>query len=54
MKQNNLILTVLCLLFITTVSAQQVSGLVTDETSEPLSGVSVIVKGTDNRCHYRF
>jgi iron complex outermembrane receptor protein len=46
MKKNNLILTVLCLLFIVTVSAQQVSGLVTDETSEPLSGVSVIVKGT--------
>ena len=46
MKQNNLFLIVLCLLFISTVSAQQVSGLVTDDTSEPLSGVSVIVKGT--------
>jgi iron complex outermembrane receptor protein len=46
MKQNNLFLIVLCLLFITTVSAQEVSGLVTDDTSEPLSGVSVIVKGT--------
>ena len=45
MKQNNLLITVLCFLFIATVSAQEVTGVVTDETSEPLSGVSVIVKG---------
>jgi iron complex outermembrane receptor protein len=46
MKQNNLILTLLFFLLITVARAQQISGLVTDEISEPLSGVSVVVKGT--------
>ena len=46
MKQKNFILTSLLLLFIVTVSAQQVSGTVTDETSDPISGVSIVVKGT--------
>ena len=46
MKQKNFFLTSLFILFIVTVSAQQVSGTVTDETSDPLSGVSIVVKGT--------
>ena len=46
MKQKNFFLTSLFILFIVTVNAQQVSGTVTDESSEPISGVSIVVKGT--------
>jgi iron complex outermembrane receptor protein len=46
MKHKNLFLTSLFLLFMVAVSAQQVSGTVTDESSDPLSGVSIVVKGT--------
>ncbi len=46
MKQKNILVLVL-LLFITSFAfSQQVSGSITDENSEPMLGVSVIVKGT--------
>tara|TARA_B100000809_G_scaffold265863_1_gene326121 strand:+ start:12357 stop:15206 length:2850 start_codon:yes stop_codon:yes gene_type:complete len=46
MKQKN-ILVLLLALFITTLGfSQQVSGLITDENTDPLLGVSVVVKGT--------
>ena len=34
--------------------AQVVSGTVIDDSSQPLPGVSVIIKGTNHRNDYRF
>jgi iron complex outermembrane receptor protein len=46
MKQKNILVLLLALLITTLGFSQQVSGLITDENSDPLLGVSVIVKGT--------
>lgn len=46
MKQLNYFIVVVALFVSGFVYAQQVSGTVTDEDSQPLSGVSVVVKGT--------
>ncbi len=46
MKQKNFLILVFALLVSSYSIAQQVSGKITDENSEPLLGVSIIVKGT--------
>ncbi len=46
MKQKNFFILVLAFLATTISFAQQVTGTITDDTSEPLLGVSVVVKGT--------
>ncbi|MCF6308101.1 MAG: TonB-dependent receptor, partial [Flavobacteriaceae bacterium] len=46
MKQKNFFMLFLALLITSVGFSQQVSGTVTDESSEPLMGVSIIVKGT--------
>ncbi len=46
MKQKNFFMLFLALLITSVGFSQQVSGSITDESSEPLIGVSIIVKGT--------
>ncbi|NNM22488.1 MAG: TonB-dependent receptor [Flavobacteriaceae bacterium] len=46
MKQKDFIVSLLALFVSLSVYAQQVSGTITDDSSQPLSGVSIIVKGT--------
>ena len=46
MKQKNFIILLLAMLATTFAFSQQVTGNVTDDLSEPLNGVSIVVKGT--------
>lgn len=46
MKQKNFFMLILALLITSVGFSQQVSGSITDESTEPLMGVSIIVKGT--------
>ena len=46
MKQKDLLILILALIATTFAYSQQVTGNITDESSEPLLGVSIIVKGT--------
>jgi iron complex outermembrane receptor protein len=47
MKQKDYLLVITAMFLSCFVYAQQVSGTITDDQSQPLSGVSVVVKGTD-------
>ena len=46
MKQKNILVLLIIILFANFGFSQQVSGVITDENSEPLLGVTVILKGT--------
>jgi iron complex outermembrane receptor protein len=46
MKQKNLVLSLLAMLVFAFAGAQEISGVVVDDNSQPLSGVSIVVKGT--------